>query len=78
MIMYLLLGQMRQMKILLNRYVQSSCTQNVEISALIKSQVEDCQAYVSDFLPKALLALFYLPDEDIVKGTCSYYFDIFP
>ena len=46
--------------------------------ALDESQVEECQAYVGDFLPKALKALFYLPADDIVKGTCSYYFDICP
>ena len=46
--------------------------------ALEESQIEACQNYVIDFLPKALNAIFYVPAEEIVQGTCSYYFDICP
>ena len=44
--------------------------------ALDQSQIEDCQSYIKDFLPKALHVLFSVPSEEDARGTCTYYFDL--
>ena len=44
--------------------------------ALDESQVQQCQVYLKDFLPKALKLLFFLPSEEDASFACNLYFDL--
>ena len=43
---------------------------------LNESQIGQCQAYLKDFLPKALKILFFIPSEEDASSTCKYYYDL--
>ena len=43
---------------------------------LNESQIGQCQAYLRDFLPKALKILFFIPSEEDASSTCKYYYDL--
>ena len=44
--------------------------------ALDESQIEECQVYIEEFLPKALELLFYLPSEEDASATCKLYYGL--
>ena len=44
--------------------------------ALDESQIEECQVYIEEFLPKALQLLFYLPSEEDASATCKLYYGL--